>query len=284
MAFLEGRPDLREILETTFFAGRAMADLYPETVETLFSGHAFPAHQAQQELETSLQLALEGFYTYSFVALRTVLELQLLGVYFSVDDRAHTEIRAWLRSEERTPAMRTMLPRIFSLPALEQLDAELAFRKRITDTYDELGGYVHTRGYKFSSSGLARTNINQFTEAAFVAYVAHAQSVIGLTAATLVGKYLIGLQHLPLWDKFGLNLPAGGLLDSGAHWLEQVMPTDVAELLKGLSDDDPDTQGIVEWVHSLPDLTEEEHQAQADKFEAEWGAHRFTAEQPPGAE
>lgn len=37
-----------------------MGDLYPATVENLFSGHAFPVMQAQQELEASIQLALEA--------------------------------------------------------------------------------------------------------------------------------------------------------------------------------------------------------------------------------
>jgi hypothetical protein len=109
----------------------------------------------------------------------------------------------------------------------------------------------------FSSSGLARTNVNHFTESAFLTYVEDARKVIGLSAAVLVGKYLIGLQSLPLDEKFGLNQPAGGLLASGTHRRKQVIDDDVLKLLQKLSDQDPDTQGIVEWVHSLPDLTEE---------------------------
>jgi hypothetical protein len=140
-AFLETRPELTESIQTVVFASRAMGDLYPETLETLFSGHVFPVSQAEQELETSIELAMEGFYTYAFVALRTVLELELLGVYFSVDDSAHTEIQSWLLSQERTPPMSQMLPRIFTLPALQQADKALGLRKRVSGIYDELGGY-----------------------------------------------------------------------------------------------------------------------------------------------
>lgn len=280
MAFLEGEADLLETLEATTFASRAMGDLYPATIENLFSGHAFPVMQAQQELETSLQLALEGFYTYSFVGLRTVLELELLGVFFAVaDDDANAEVRSWLRSEERTPAMARMLTRLFTIPALEQADRELGLKQRIRDVYDELGGYVHTRGYKFSAAGLNRTNINKFNERALRAYVRDAHTVIGLSAAVLVGKYLIGLQSLPLDEKFGLNPPAGGLLDWGTHWLQEVIPDDLLELLQRLSDEDEETQGIVEWVHSLPDLTEDELKEQSERWEREWGSHLVNPEE-----
>jgi hypothetical protein len=235
--------------------------------------------QAQQELETSLQLALEGFYTYSFVGLRTVLELELLGVFFAVDDSAHTEVRSWLRSEERTPAMARMLSRLFTIPALEQADRELGLRQRIRDIYDELGGYVHTRGYKFSSQGLNRTNINAFNERAFRAYIRDARAVVGLSAAVLVGKYLIGLQSLPLDEKFGLNPPAGGLLDWGTQWLQEVIPYDLLELLQRLSDEDEETQGIVEWVNGLPDLTDEQLKEQSEEWDRTWGAHLANPEE-----
>jgi hypothetical protein len=256
-----------------------MGDLYPQTAQSLFSGHAFPVMQAQQELETSIQFALEGFYTYSFVALRTVLELELVGVFFAVDDEAHTEIRSWLRSEERTPAMARMLTRIFEIPALQEADEQLGLRRRIRELYDELGGYVHTRGYRFSSQQLNRTNINAFNDRAFHAYIENARQVIGLSAAVLCGKYLIGLQSLPLDDKFGLNLPAGGLLDSGTGWLQEVIPDDLLELLQRLSDEDEETQAIVEWVHSLPDLTEEQMREQSEEWDRTWGAHLMNPEE-----
>jgi hypothetical protein len=57
-----------------------MGDLIPKTLENLFSGHAFPYHAAEQELGTSRQLAKDAFYTHAFAALRSVLELNALGV------------------------------------------------------------------------------------------------------------------------------------------------------------------------------------------------------------
>lgn len=271
--YLEAHPELVETLEACVFAGRAMADLYPERAHTFFSGHTFPVMQAQHELETSIQFALEGFYTYAFVALRTVLELELVGVFFAVDDEAHTEIQTWLRSQERTPAMARMLTRIFTLPALAEADQELELRRRIRDLYDELGGYVHTRGYRFSSQRLNRTNINAFNEQAFLAYIAEAEKVIGLSAAVLAGKYLVGLQSLPLDAKFGMNGPAGGLLDWGTAWLQEVIPDDLLALLQRLSDEDEETQAIVDWVNGMPDLTEEQLKEQSEEWERTWGAH-----------
>lgn len=122
-----------------------------------------------------------------------------------MDDAAHTEIRSWLRSEERTPAMARMLTRLFTIPALAEADRELGLRQRIRELYDELGGYVHTRGYRFSSQGLSRTNINAFNERAILAFVEDAREVMRLSAAVLVGKYLIGLQSLPLEGSHLMN-------------------------------------------------------------------------------
>jgi hypothetical protein len=91
--FLTSNHDVVEELNRVIFAHHALGNLIPETVETFFSGHAFPYWAAQMELETSVQLAQEAFYTQGFATVRCMLELDLLGVYFDVDDRAHEDVQ-----------------------------------------------------------------------------------------------------------------------------------------------------------------------------------------------
>src|ERR1019366_2193276 len=63
-------------------AHRELGDLIPQTVSKFGSGHFFPFSESEFELSNSLLLARYGFYRYAFVALRSVLELGLLSVYW----------------------------------------------------------------------------------------------------------------------------------------------------------------------------------------------------------
>jgi hypothetical protein len=273
--FLALNDDVVEDLNRVVFAHHALGNLIPETVETFFSGHAFPYWAAQMELETSVQLAQEAFYTQAFATVRSMLELDLLGVYFAVEDRAHEAVKDWLRSRERTPSMRVMLNHILSIPALEIVDRSTGLREEMLTTYDELSAYVHTRGYRFSAQGVAGHNVNTFTEEAFRAYVRLLTQSTGYATTALVGKYLVGMQPLPLDEKFGLNGPAGGFLrEHEVERLKAVLPDDVRQLLQDLSVADPDVQAAVEHFEGLPDLTEEEHRKQQEEWGALFEKHR----------
>lgn len=81
-------------------------------------------------------------------------------------------------------------------------------------------------------------------------------------------KYPIGLQGLPLTEKFGLNPPAGGFLEPHqVDLIGSMIEQEEMEFLKELSDSDPDVRKIVEHITSLPDLSEEDWRRQSEEFD-----------------
>src|SRR6266540_640208 len=86
LRYLEKVPDLQQKIADHVWAYHEIRDLVPQTLDNFMSGHYFPFSESYYELENSFQLCMEGFYRYAFDALRSVLELGILGVHFAVDD------------------------------------------------------------------------------------------------------------------------------------------------------------------------------------------------------
>ncbi len=77
-------------------------------------------------------------------------------------------------------------------------------------------------------------------------------------------KYPIGMQELPFWDKFGMDGPMGFLDEAGWHSIMKVLPPEGRKVLRQISDADPTVVSLVEWITSLPDLTESQINAQME--------------------
>lgn len=91
--YLEDHAEPYSSLANTMWAYNEIGDLVPQTLDNIMSGHYFPYTESYYELENSYQLALEGFYTYAFTALRSVLELGILGVYFAIEDEEYEKVQ-----------------------------------------------------------------------------------------------------------------------------------------------------------------------------------------------
>ncbi len=90
----DGARDINEHL----WAYRSLIDLVPETVEQFWSGHTFPLTEGRIRAEGSIVLSKLGFYTHAISALRDVLELGCLSVYWDIRGPAHIDAQGWLRS------------------------------------------------------------------------------------------------------------------------------------------------------------------------------------------
>ncbi len=83
-------------------------------------------------------------------------------------------------------------------------------------------------------------------------------------------KYPIGVQELPLWEKFGFNKPIGGFLESPNVVLRLLSSSDIC-LLQEISNNDSDVQELSEEIHNMPDLTKKEIDIQRQKFDNLYG-------------
>ncbi|MBI4216295.1 MAG: hypothetical protein HY687_02725 [Chloroflexi bacterium] len=269
--YLEGQQDLQTRIASHLWAYNEIGELVPQTLVNVMSGHYFPYSESYYELENSYQLCLEGFYTYAFAALRSVLELGILGVYFAVNDKEHEDVLPWITSKERTPRFKKILHKLNTLDKVRKFDERFGLAKRIAKTYDNLSGYVHTRGYRYSSTAQARSNSNQFSEPALKRYCEAMFPVVRDVIITMLLKYPIGMQPLPLSKKFGLNGPAGGFLeDDQVKNVTYVLESKEKAFLKTLSDEDPNVRQTVEYFESLPDLPDEQWQQQIQELDKQF--------------
>jgi hypothetical protein len=250
--YLKNNKEIYIKLADYFCAYYEIGDLIPQTLNNFASGHYFPYSESYFELENSYQLYLEGFYTYSFAALRSVLELGILGISFTVADKEHKEVRPWITSEKRTPNFKSSLKKLNSIPFFKEFDERFNYVENVYDVYDHLSGFIHTRGYLYSSTSKNKGNINRFNEEAILEYLRNMFSIISNLIALMLIKYPIGLKSLPLFEKFGFNSLAGGFLeDYQVKLIKSVLNKNELEFIENISDNDCDVQSIVEQIESM---------------------------------
>jgi hypothetical protein len=257
--YLEQHKELTKSIVERIWVWRSLLSLLPQTIEKALSGHVFPLVEAEYELESSAELCKLGFYKHAIAALRNVLELGLLSVYWDIDDQSHIDIRQWLGSQEPTPFLRRVFAKLKQNDNIKKFDERHKIFDATKSLYERLCNYAHTKGVRFSSRKLNRTNFNTFHEASVSAW----RDLFFLVTRTVVAfhllKYPVGLQYTPIEQKFGINGPAGGFLEPHeVERLKAVLEKDVADTLQDISDNDPGAKSLAEWVNAQPDITEEE--------------------------
>ncbi len=270
VAWIKGDPIRYKALRNGFDAYFEIGNLIPLTVEKFGSGHKFPWSESHYELQSSLRLCLAGYYRHSLFALRSVLELGTLGVFFDLDDKAEENIKAWMRATEPTPWFKASLRKLFEVGHFYRFDTGRQLRTSIEHCYDRLSNYVHTRGFRHSSSGLAGAHvyINVFREKSIQTYVLMAREVIEIVVTLMLLKYPIGMQALPLDEKFGLDAPVtGGYFDAVKRTVvTHVLDPETASALQEISDSDASVASTVAWFKAMPDVTDEQLEAQTEEL------------------
>lgn len=273
--YLKNHESLLNEIAAYMWAYNEAGTLVPQTLENFGSGHFFPFAESYYELENSFELCRQGFYRHSLFALRCVLELAVIGLYFDEEDQARTSIQEWLHSKDPTPFFRNAIRDLFSSGHFKQFDDTFAVREDLEELYSELSNYVHVRGYRYSTTGQSRSNFNRFSERALVRYVQLMEITVRSSIVMMLLKYPIGMQRLPMWDKFGLNSPVGGFLDgSSQKSVLDVLDDSVRALLEDISNSDPNTRAIVESILAMPDLTDEELERQRAEWDESMEQHR----------
>lgn len=277
--YLTDHDNLESDIAAHIWACNEVQDLVPQTLDRFWSGHFFPFAESYYELESSFELCKQGFYRHSFFGLRSVLELGTMGLYFDKDDQAHIDIQKWLTSKDPTPHFRKSVARLFQLEYFAKFDSRFSLRKEIEELYNCLSDHVHVRGFHYSSSGHSGSNFNQFNESALRQYADLMKRVVKGLVTMMLLKYPVGMQDLPLWEKFGFNTPAGGFLDESSRpTVLAVLDKETKQFLRAVSDSDATVDNIVKGMVALPDLTEEQLQKQRAEWDATIGRCEHDAE------
>jgi len=267
--YLKTNHELHDDIAKYLWAYNEIRTLVPQTTQNFWSGHFFPFSESYYEIENSLELSMQGFYRHSLFALRCGLELSMLGIFFDADNKAHIDVKKWIRSENPTPHFNnTIILRIFKLDNFFRFNNESPLQQEIKDIYSKLNDYVHTRGYAYSTTGQSKSNFNQFNEQSFCQYVEIMKNVIKNIVIMMLLKYPIGMQKLPLWEKFGFNSPVGGFLDeSSQEAVFNIFDEKIKKTLQNISNNDSNVKEISQHILEMPDISEEqlnEQRAQID--------------------
>lgn len=266
--YLENHNELKQEIVAHLSAYYQVQTLVPQTVESFWSGHFFPFSESYCEIENSFELCMSGYYRHSLFALRCALELGVIGLYFDKDDQAHIDVQNWFGSAQPTPYFRKSLGRLFELQYFAQFNNKFALKEKIEKIYSSLSDYVHVRGYHYSSRAQSRANFNQFIDTSFLRYVTFMKKIVKNLTIMMLLKYPVGMQGLPMDEKFGLSGPMGGFLGYTEYEaVLAVLDKHTQEVLKSISDNDPNVKEMVQHILSMPDLSEEEWQQQIEDFE-----------------
>lgn len=278
-SFLNSHLDIKAKLEEGLWAFHSLGQLIPETIEKFGSGHYFPYSEAFYNLQSSLELAMHGFYSQAFVGLRSVLELSTMCVYYDINDESHIKVKPWIQSEVGTPKFETMVKALLKADYFNRFDEVFGLEGELQGLYNKLSGFVHVRGYKSSSSGLSKANFVNFQPKVLEKFTETQTQTVRLTSVMMLLKYPIGVIPLPITEKFGFNGPVGGFLEQiDTDNILAVLKSKEKEFLLELAKNDKDVQDIIRYFDKLPDISEEEFRRQADEIDRFMEEHKHNKE------
>jgi len=264
--FLKNNPEYKESIDLYLWANRNILDLIPQLVYNFWSGHIFPLSEAEYELESSIDLALFGFYKQAMQSVRNFLELGLLSLYWNIEDTGHITIQNWLHSLENTPFKKQVLEQILRNKNIKKFNNKVNIIEEINILYKELCNYTHTKGIKYSTRILNMANFNNFNEKTFIKWLNYFKRVVRTIIALHLLKYPVGLQYTPIAEKFGLNEPVGGFLNSyQAEQIKKIFDDKTLKVLQKISDEDESAIALAEEINRRPDVTEEEFAEQIEE-------------------
>lgn len=268
--YLNNNGSLKEKIAKHLWAYHEIGSLIPQTIENFMSGHYFPYSEAYVHIEKSYQLCLEGFYTYAYFALRRILELNTLYIYFAIEDKEFKAIRPWLVSKKKTPSFRSILRELEKILYYNRFNKKFDLNKKIYKLYSELSDYTHIRGIFYSSRAKNLPNFNIFSEDSLFQYCNFMFKVVRYSVTQLLLKYPIGLYPIPLDEKFGLNIPIGGFLqDHQTNVIFSIIPEYELNYMKKITNKDTYIIQTINYFESLEDLTQQEWEIQLKKWEKE---------------
>lgn len=266
--YLQKHPETKKKVEEINWTFRSLLGLLPETLETFWSGHIFPIAEAEYELECSIVFCKLGFYKHAIGALRNVLELGLLSVYWDIDGQSHIDIQDWLRSMESTPFRKRVFAKLRTNSNIGKFDDKQDILGKTKTLYGQLSDFSHTKGFGFSSRQLNKhqSNVNSFNETSLARWLELTEKVAEIVTIFHILKYPVALQYIPIIEKFGLNGPVGGFIEPHqVERIKEIISQDMLRDLQEISDKDPDAMEAVKWIKNLPDITESEFSEQIER-------------------
>ena len=262
-------------------AGEFMAydieDAFSASVDALRRCGFFPYAELMYEFDAFQTLLLQGAFKSSRDSLRRMLDVCLTSVVYLIHMKSGEEARRWITSDAETPQFSRNINCLKKNRHVEQLDNSFSFTDGLKTLYWHLSDYSHTRGIEFSTGIHQGPEMNYdgvvirgFNECECRKAMMDFALVVEQLAILLVIQNVGLLAPVDKDAKWGLNPPISGFFyEHQTERLLNVMPNEYAEYFRALAMSDPEIVSLREYFESLPDITEEDMQLQADQFDKE---------------
>jgi len=126
------------------------------------------------------------------------------------------QVQKWLLGNEKTPSFRHILKDIEGRSRFKSLSTTtgIDITERCRNHYDELSGYVHSRGFQTLGTTMRGTTIPSFDSEGFRIWADLFHRSVQTITIGIIGQFPQTLQRLPLYEKFGFfQTPRGGFLE-----------------------------------------------------------------------
>lgn len=257
---------LLDQLSMVYVALHQIMRLYPMTQGNWHSGERIPLVSAEEVLPYSIIFAFQGNYKTAFVILREFLELTVLQLYF-YERQDKEEVGAWGRDEIRTPGFKNMMSVLEANPLFSMADSEFRIKDNLLKTYDELGGFIHTRGIPYTTMGLTGNNVNEFSSDALMKYNGYFNDLAHNVILLLAAYFPTSVIALPIFEKLGYWYPNWIPKKEKVAAIQANLSASELKILENISEHNIWYQKLKLKVLSLPDLTDEKIASTYKEFE-----------------
>ena len=235
-------------------------------VHDFFSGRNLPIVEGFHDLDASFELINLGSHKQAFASLRMGLDNGLLAAYWSAVGYDTPEFKRWISSKEKTPRKdKKFWRRIRRLCGIEDFYEAFSFEQEIEDLNRQLNGYVHTKGFWYSTMGefqrrVRTQNDNVYCDEWYELFIATIRVVI--TLQLLVNpKLAIVIPDAYLLKKFGSygQVPlCGVLLGDYSERIKECVGDAEYDKIAAIANGSPEVQEVRRNLESYPDLTDDE--------------------------
>ena len=249
------------------------SDTIKSDIDTLYKLGYYPATESEMELDHSIKHALIGSYKSSFSDLRRALELSIIFVYLSSEQIERKKAVDWIMSKNDTPGFSKALNKLIKQGRYSDIEETCNWKSNLQDLYWLLSDYSHNKGQlkgyrelnntSFFTAGTSAPSIKNETLKLFCDF--YIQTVKEIVAIQSLYNPII-LVGVPFDEKFGLEGPMSGFFNDGqAELVNKLIPENYRTYFDTLISNDEEIKSVVHYFNSLPDLTEEDIQEQANR-------------------
>jgi hypothetical protein len=249
------------------------SDTIKSDIDSLYKLGYYPATETEMELDHSIKHALIGSYKSSFSDLRRALELSIVFVYLSSEQIDRKKAVDWIMSKNDTPGFSKVLNKLIKQGRYKDIEETCKWKSNLQNLYWLLSDYSHNKGQlkgyrelndtNFFTAGTSAPSIKNETLKLFCDF--YIQTVKEIVAIQSLYNPII-LVGVPFDEKFGLEGPMSGFFNDGqAELVNKLIPEKYRTYFDALISNDEEIKSVVQYFYSLPDLTEEDLQEQANR-------------------